>query len=247
TNWPRKAIKPKPRTLRKVEETWGSGHSYSDTFRFQDQVGLTDVNGNEILPETAENYEIGLKFNALDGNLVGTAALFRTDKDNLIEAAPFPAFGRAVNIGSVRSEGFEFDLAGDLGNGWSFGAAYTYLDTAISNNENPALPKGTRLRNVPQHAASLRLAYEFNNDWRVFGAAIYESEKRTTTSPTVLTELPSYIRFDIGASKKITDDAEVTLFIENVTDEVYYTSAANNNNVAVGAPMNATLAFTKRF
>ncbi|WP_306115530.1 MULTISPECIES: hypothetical protein, partial [unclassified Roseovarius] len=24
-NWPRKAIKPKPRTLRKVEETWGSG------------------------------------------------------------------------------------------------------------------------------------------------------------------------------------------------------------------------------
>lgn len=221
--------------------------SYSQSFRFggTQGVGLVDVNGDPIDPERGENYEVGFKFEGLGGNLLGTAAIFRTDKDNVIEAAPFPAIDRAVNLGKVRSQGFEFDVAGDLGAGLSLGATYTYLDVSVREATN-GIPAGTTLRNVPTHSASLRAAYEFQNDWRLFGAIVHESSKFAATAAGA-PELPDYTRVDLGASKRFRNGGELALFVENVFDEAYYPTAAGQNNVSVGAPMNATIAYNMRF
>lgn len=73
----------------------------------------------------------------------------------MLEADPVDFF-RSVNLGRVRSQGVEFDLSGGPIDGFSLGVSYAYTDTVLRGNENPALPDGTRLRNVPRHAASLQ-------------------------------------------------------------------------------------------
>lgn len=82
---------------------------------------------------------------------------------------------------------------------------------------------------------------------RVFGGLVYESAKRTDTSATISTELPSYVRLDLGAPYALTDKVDLRFQIRNLTDKVYYTSAAGQNNVAVGQPLNATLGLAVRF
>ena len=224
--------------------------SYAETYRPPAAGGLTDINGEPIDPEESQSYEVGIKLDALDGKLTGTLAVFRADKENVLESAPGD-FLRQVNLGEVRSQGVEFDLSGEVFENFSLGVSYAYIDAAIRGDDNPNLPNGTRLRNVPKHAASLQAAYRFSEGTfkglRLFGGIVYEDEKRTDTSATIETELPSYVRFDIGASYDLTDDIRTTFQIRNLTDETYYTSAAGRNNVAVGEPFSALLGVRVRF
>ena len=224
--------------------------SYAETYRPPAAGGLTDINGEPSDPEESQSYEVGIKLDALDGKLTGTLAVFRADKENVLESAPGD-FLRQVNLGEVRSQGVEFDLSGEVFENFSLGVIYAYIDAAIRGNDNPNLPNGTRLRNVPKHAASLQAAYRFSEGTfkglRLFGGIVYEDEKRTDTSATIETELPSYVRFDVGASYDLTDDIRTTFQIRNLTDETYYTSAAGRNNVAVGEPFSALLGVRVRF
>ena len=224
--------------------------SYAETYRPPTTGGLTDINGEQIDPEESKSYEVGIKLDTLDGKLTGTLAVFRADKENVLESDPIN-FLRQVNLGKVRSQGVEFDLSGEVFDNLSVGVSYAYIDAAIRGDGNPNLPNGTRLRNVPKHAASLQAAYRFSEGLfeglRLFGGIVYEDEKRTDTSATVRTELPSYVRFDVGASYDLTDDIRTTFQIRNLTDETYYTSAAGQNNVAVGEPFSATLGVRVRF
>lgn len=224
--------------------------SYAETYRPPTAGGLTDINGEQIDPEESQSYEVGIKLDALDGKLTGTLAVFRADKENVLESDS-SNFLRQVNLGEVRSQGVEFDLSGEVFENFSLGVSYAYIDAAIRGNDNPNRPSGTRLRNVPKHAASLQAAYRFSEGTfkglRLFGGIVYEDEKRTNTSATIETELPSYVRFDVGASYDLTDDIRTTFQIRNLTDETYYTSAAGQNNVAVGEPFTALLGVRVRF
>ena len=224
--------------------------SYAETYRPPTAGGLTDINGERVDPEESQSYEVGIKLDALDGKLTGTLAAFRADKENVLESAPGD-FLRQVNLGEVRSQGVEFDLSGEVFENFSVGVSYAYIDAAIRGDDNPNLPSGTRLRNVPRNSASLQAAYRFSEGTfkglRLFGGIVYEDEKRTDTSTTIETELPSYVRFDVGASYDLTDDIRTTFQIRNLTDETYYTSAAGRNNVAVGEPFSALLGVRVRF
>ncbi|MEM8973730.1 MAG: TonB-dependent receptor [Pseudomonadota bacterium] len=226
--------------------------SYSKSYRPPTAGGLTDASGNTVDAETGTNYEVGAKLSAYDGKLSGTISAFRADKENVLEPDTNDLLSvQQVNLGKVRSQGFEFDLSGEVTRNVSVGVSYAYTHVFINSDENANLPRGTRLRNVPWQTASLQLAYKFDegplSGLRLFGGVVYESEKLTNTSATIKTELPSYVRFDVGASYKFEDNWEAQVLIKNVGDEVYYTSAAGQNNVAVGEPFRATFGLKARF
>ena len=134
----------------------------------------------------------------------------------------------------------------------SLGATYAYADAQINSNANPSLPKGTRLRNVPRHAASVQAAYRFTagalKGLRLFGGAVYQDDKQTNlNAATVRTKIPDYLRFDLGASYDVTENVQAGLFVQNLTDKEYYTAASNENVVFPGQPFNATLGVRVRF
>ena len=226
--------------------------SYAETYRPPTGFALTDSTGQDVEPEEGQSFELGIKLEAFNGALSGTLAAFRADKDNVLEPDPDDPFAISVtNLGKVRSQGVEFDLAGEVFENFSLGVSYAFTDAQIDSNDNPNLPKGTRLRNVPRHAASLQAAYRFTEGplqgLRLFGGIVYEDDRRTNTSATIDTEMPSYLRFDAGASYDLSDSIQARLFIQNLTDNEYYTQAAGEANVFPGQPFNATLGVRVRF
>lgn len=224
--------------------------SYSESYRAPPPTSpLRDANNEQVDAETGRSFETGVKLDALDGRLIGTLAVFRIDKENVFETDPADPFA-LTNLGEVRSQGIEFDLSGEVLDNFNLGVTYTFTDAEITSDDG-GIPSGTRLRNVPRHAASLQAAYSFTQrplkGLRIFGAAVYEGEKPTATAGGSPPDLPDYLRFDLGASYAFTENLQARLQLQNLTDREYYTSANGPERVTVGQPFNATLGVRVRF
>jgi len=59
--------------------------------------------------------------------------------------------------------------------------------------------------------------------------------------------LPSYVRVDASAFYNFSDKLKVQLNIENLFDREYFPNAHTDNNITVGAPINATLSLNGQF
>ena len=250
------ALLPRAGLVYQPVEEIGIYLSYSESYRPPTAGGLTDANGEEVDAEEGRNVELGVKLDALDGRLSGTLAVYRSDKENVLEVDPAGDSFAQVNLGDVRGQGLEFDLAGEVTENFSLGVSYAYTDTRVLEDgaglfEADLFTKGTRLRNVPRHAASLQAAYRFTEGplrgLRIFGGLIYEDEKPTDTSKEINTDLPAYVRLDLGASYPLSETVSASLLVRNATDTEHYTSAAGQRNVAVGAPLSIALGFRARF
>ncbi|MGP1253486.1 MAG: TonB-dependent siderophore receptor [Kiloniellales bacterium] len=244
------ALLPRVGIVYQPIEQIGLYASYAQTYRPPVVGGLTDVNGERVDAEEGESFEIGVKLEAFDGRLGGTLAVFRADKENVLEADPADSFSN-VNLGRVRSEGVELNLNGEITENFSLGLNYAFTDARINSNENPNLPRGTRIRNVPRHAASLQAAYRFTEGslegLRLFGGIVYEDSKPADTTAADDTKLPEFVRVDLGASYDLTENIQTRLQIRNLTNEEYYLSGSTARNVVPGQPFNATVGIRVRF
>ncbi len=244
------ALLPRAGIVYQPIEQIGLYASYAQTYRPPVVGGLTDANGERVDPEEGRSLEVGIKLEALDGKLGGTLAAFRADKENVLEADPGDPFSN-VNLGRVRSEGVELNLNGEITENFSLGLSYAYTDARIDSNDNPNFPRGTRIRNVPRHAASLQAAYRFTegslDGLRLFGGVVYEGEKPADTTAADDTSLPDFLRVDLGASYDLTESIQTRLQIQNLTDKEYYVSGSTARNIVPGQPFNATLGIRVRF
>ena len=74
---------------------------------------------------------------------------------------------------------------------------------------------------------------------------IYQDESFVDNAATI--ELPSYARVDAAMRYDFSDNFAVQLNVENVLDRNYFPNSHNNDNISVGAPVNARLNFVSRF
>ena len=59
--------------------------------------------------------------------------------------------------------------------------------------------------------------------------------------------LPGFTRLDAALYYDVSERFAVQLNVENLTDTRYFPSAFNDNNIAVGAPLNAKLTARVKF
>ncbi|MEM9005768.1 MAG: TonB-dependent siderophore receptor [Cyanobacteria bacterium P01_F01_bin.86] len=131
--------------------------SYSQSFA---PNGGTDVDGNPFEPERGEGFEVGVKAEFLDGDLLATLAYFDITKQNVTTGDPNNPFF-SVATGEQRSRGVELDLTGEILPGWNVLASYAYTDAEVTQDNT--IPVGNRLFNVPEHSASLWTTYEIQS------------------------------------------------------------------------------------
>ncbi|MGH8499405.1 MAG: TonB-dependent siderophore receptor, partial [Methylococcales bacterium] len=113
-------------------------------------------------PESSEQYEAGFKTELFDRRLNATLGFYHISKQNILtsdRSTPDPF--DTIAIGKVRSQGIEFDLAGQFSDGLYLIGSYAWTDTRVTK-DNFGL-EGNRLPNVPEHADSLFLKYDFEN------------------------------------------------------------------------------------
>ncbi len=213
--------------------------SYSESFGTQTQ-GLA-LNGDFTDPQTAEQYEIGLKGEWFAGALTASATYFHLTKSNL--TVPIPGDPVHVDqIGEARSQGFEFDLSGQLTDYWRIIANYAYTDAEITKDRDEfGGPRntGNRLPAVPEHGGGLWSQFDFENGFG-FGAGAYFATQREADQGNTV-QLPGYVRFDAALSYKHNIGPSRVTFqvnLNNLLDKEYFEASyeSDRNNIIPGAP-----------
>ncbi|MBS0380507.1 MAG: TonB-dependent siderophore receptor [Proteobacteria bacterium] len=122
--------------------------------------GYPYVGGGLVPPTSANQKEIGVKFDLLAGRLTSTLAVYDLTKTNI--PTPDPANPNVFLVtGKVRSRGLEFDLQGELLPGWNLIANFSDDDARITANNDPSNPPGTQWPQTPRLIANLWTTYEF--------------------------------------------------------------------------------------
>jgi catecholate siderophore receptor len=144
-----------------------------------------------VKPESAKNYEIGGKAELFHGNLLLTAAAFRTDRDSYKVASNDPTIPDQQLDGHSRVDGIALGVTGHITPEWQITANYTYLKSKLIqslSNECLAHPgpisttvgtvttitnpcgnstavldpaRNASLQQTPEHSGSIYTAYTF--------------------------------------------------------------------------------------
>lgn len=186
---------------------------------FDPEVG-SDIDGNTLDPTEGKQWEAGLKYQPLGFNGFFSLALFDLDQTNLSTTVTEGGITGIRQIGKARSKGVELEGTVDLENGWSVRGAYTYNEATQARGANA----GNDLPNAPEHNASLWVRYAFASTsaldgLQVGGGVRYIGERYGDTANQF--KMEDVTLLDLQASYEVTENAQVSLNVTNLTDEVY--------------------------
>lgn len=202
-----------------------------------------------VQPEEGTQWETGLKYD--NKRISGTLAFYDIEKKNVLVAQLNNSTNvtEATAAGKVRSRGVELDVTGRLSDGWSMIGSYSYTDARVT--EDPVY-FGKQLQNVAMNTASLYLVYDFGTTLpgrlRVGAGGHYAGDRPGDALNTFV--LPSYVVADTFATYETKYQNLPVIYqfnVKNLFNNVYYPSAVNNLNVAIGDARRFSLAATVKF
>ena len=175
------------------------------------------IGAENLKPERNKAYEVGAKWEA-GGHLLLTAAAFRIDKS---DARENQGGGVYVDVGKLRSQGFELGASGNLTSRLAVFGGYTYLDAKIVESADPT-KVGSRFANVPKHSFALLANYAVTERLMLGAQAQYRSRVFGGTLDANGNSLPGYWKFDLVGRYRLTDKVELRANVTNLTDKRYY-------------------------
>lgn len=222
--------------------------SYTDIFKPQSNL---DINDNFLEPVTGSNTELGLKNSFFQNKLDVNTAIFYAKKDNVAELISgtgsngIEARYRAVS--GAKTKGFEIEALGQLSNAWSLAFGYTYNDAedAKGNAINTANPK---------QIAKLNTNYQFNgalSGLRIGGSLNWYGSSYdyiTVGSQKLKAKQDDYVVTSLYSAYNINEKTRVSLNINNLFDEQYYTRIiANYKTGYMGDGRSAVMTLNYKF
>lgn len=206
---------------------------------FGSNNGGLSASGEPFDPETAQQYEAGLKTEFFDGRLSSTLAFYDLTKQNILTPDPAnPIF--SIAVGEARSRGVELDVAGQVTDNWSLIGSYAYTDTEIT--EDNSGNEGNRITNVPLHAGSLWSKYAFGSGFLQglsLGAGVYLRGRREGDNENTF-QLPGYARLDAFAAysfEQFGSKITAQFNIYNVLDKTFYANSLSRGSTRPGDPL----------
>jgi iron complex outermembrane recepter protein len=228
---------------------------YVNTGRsFRPNVG-SDAQANAFDPESGRAVEAGAKWQSANGQLGATLALFDIRKTHVVTAdTANPGF--SIAAGKVRSRGLELDFSGQLSEHWRLNSSFVYDQVEVL--EDNTLEVGGALINVPRINSSLLGVYEntlANGSLYGIGAGVTYvgdrlGETRTQAEADAgvsAFELPAYTTAKLVAYWRINPRLRISLDVDNLLDETYYSSSVSRLWVTPGAGRTLTLGLQTKF
>ncbi|THU05522.1 TonB-dependent siderophore receptor [Lampropedia puyangensis] len=194
---------------------------------FQPQTG-SDRTGARFKPTEGEQYEAGVRYQPTGSDTLITAAVYQLTQTNVTVSDPFDS-SFSVQMGKVRSRGFELEARTRLGRHANLIGAYAYTD-ARTIKSSPLTPseEGKRFAYTPPHQLSAWADYGFGAfdlpGLRVGAGARYTGTTREQGSTQ---SLPAYVLMDAMVSYS-TGPWKLALNMKNLADKRYVTTCSYN-------------------
>tara|TARA_R110002096_G_scaffold195693_2_gene378366 strand:- start:3894 stop:6326 length:2433 start_codon:yes stop_codon:yes gene_type:complete len=181
-------------------------------------------------PDSADNWEIGLKGRIEDRVQYTLAAFYIDWEDPQIDA--FTPFGNpaVVNGEGARTQGLEMETFGNLTDHLSFSFGYAYTSAELTADftapDGSTGSDGDSLPGVPEHMTSLTLDYQQTLSSNLFSGVnyhlngFYRSKTDSAFQGIRLFEIDGFSIWDVSATFASRSESwSVTAFVDNVFDE----------------------------
>lgn len=198
------------------------------------------------------NYEIGTKWELFDHRLLTTAAVFRTQRENVAITGRDPRFTplppvALMGYGEQIVQGLELGVTGALSEVWSVFGGVVFMDSERKHSAlldearrlaNPT-DYGTALRTngdelafTPEVTANVWTTYRLPMGLTVGGGARYvgsswlgrPDDAERIIANGVFGKLPSYVVVDAIVTYDVSPSIALRLNVQNLTDELYAVS-----------------------
>ncbi|WP_421998821.1 TonB-dependent receptor [Reyranella sp.] len=220
--------------------------SYSTSFN-PSLEQLTSTTGDQQLPpESNEGFEVGAKYDLLNGNLSLNGALFQITKYNQRTANPD---GTYTPTGTVRVQGARIGAVGRITPEWQIYGGYAYLNGRIIQGltymNGIGNTTGNVPLNVPRDSANLWTTYTIKDTYEVGGGLFYVGQRYANNQNTV--QVPAYTRFDLTAAYK-QPTYEIRANVFNVFNTMYYDAlmASDGGRAVPGSGTTGMITLTYR-
>ena len=200
-----------------INSTWSAYASHTEIFNPQSEI---DATGTPLDPVEGKTSEVGVKAAFFDNKLNVSGAVFKTRQDNTAEAVGTigaKTYYRGVN---AASEGFEFDLSGELSKGWQASAGVSRL-TSLKGDDGQAVrtfvPRTTLRINTTYQVPALPAL-------KVGSTLAWQSETSVDQGGGTRTVQSSYATLGLMARYQIDKNLALSLNLNNVNDKKHLTS-----------------------
>ncbi len=226
-------IKPTPRQTYYL--------SYGTSFDPSAEALTLTTNTADLGPVKARSFELGAKTRWLDGGLMLTAALFRTEVDNAQTNDPDNPTITVLN-GNERVDGVELQAIGHLTRRWEIFSGYTYLDGRTLASGTPAYV-GKLMPNTAHHSLNLWTEYELPDGWEIGAGGNWLSRRFADSGESAY--VPGYVVWNAMLSYEASSRLRLQLNAYNLFDRLYYAGIyyanASENHVIPGAGRSVAL------
>lgn len=212
--------------------------SYTKIFNPQYVI---DAQGKVLDPLEGHSYETGIKGSLLDDQLSVSAALFKTEQENVAEATGDMLGSQYIYEGEdFKSRGVELEASGQLAPGLQLQGGYTYVHIED--------PDGHEARQyVPTHSVRSSLTYQLPGlpQAKVGTRVSWQSAIQLDDDSRIRQN--AYALVDLMASYDIDKHWSTSLNLNNVTNRKYLMSLYSGGSGFYGASRNVTAAVSYNF
>lgn len=220
---------------------WAPYVSYTESFQ---PLGGVDFYGTPFKPQRGKQLEAGVKWIPEGKGLSGYAAVYGLREQNRKTNDPANPLN-SLQLGEVKTQGFEAELIASLSRNWDWTLAYAYTDAKISRSN--AGDQGQRVAAVSRHMASSWLMHRFaaqgRGGWSVGAGLRYIGPQWSGTSvidtPSALLA-DAMVAYDAG-------DWRLALHANNIGDKVVITQCLSRGDCFYGERRNFLLTASYRY
>ena len=217
--------------------------SYGTSFNPSLEQLTGTVGQTNLEPEKNRSYELGGKWDLLNGNLALNSAVFQIQKEN---ARSQISTGVYSLDGTVRVNGFRAGASGLLIKGLQLAMNYTYLDAKVVAASAADGTLGKIPANTPRNTLTAWTTYEFAPHWEIGGGPVYMSQRYANGTNVV--SVGGYTRWDATMAYK-QKNYDVRLNVFNLGDKMYYDALipSDGGRSVPGTGRSAMLSVAYRF
>nr|USU34226.1 TonB-dependent siderophore receptor [Methylobacterium sp. OTU13CASTA1] len=204
-----------------------------------------DANNRPFKADRGEQIEVGAKLQPVGWNTFFTVAAFDLVRSNVLTPNPANVFTN-LQIGAVRSRGFEASATANLAEGLNLIASYTIY--GLRTIEGTNLDLGRVPVGIPENFASLWADYTIPvGDWKGFGfggGVNYVGRSYADVANTLT--VPEYVTFDAVVHYE-RDGWRAAVNLQNAGDKRFVSSCSSANACFYGTQRRITASLGYRW